>query len=65
MSEHLNEGSIVFSNTDENKPPILELRKDGDILVHGRLVENDKQVVDGLREFLDIYNSVSEVVDDK
>lgn len=64
MNEQITEGSIIFSNSDENKPPILELRKNGDILVHGKTIDNDKQIVDGLREFLEIYNSVSEVVND-
>ncbi|MGF9852052.1 hypothetical protein ABHN09_10745 [Bacillus paramobilis] len=31
---------------------ILVLKSNGDIYVNGRLVENDKEVVDGLREFL-------------
>lgn len=48
------QGSIVFTNNDITKPPILELRKNGDIYVNGRIVENDKQVVNGLREFLGI-----------
>ncbi|MGX5627348.1 hypothetical protein [Bacillus cereus] len=31
---------------------ILVLKGNGDIYVKGKLVENDKEVVDGLREFL-------------
>lgn len=45
--------SIVFfrdNNGDGN--PILELKENGDIFVKGRLVENDKEVVDAMREFL-------------
>jgi len=42
----------VFSYHSEAKP-ILELKANGDIFVHGRLVENDKEVVIALREFLD------------
>jgi len=30
----------------------LELKSDGDIYVKGKLVENDKEVVEGLRSFL-------------
>ncbi len=32
--------------------PILELKQNGDILVKGKLIENDSEVVDALREFL-------------
>lgn len=31
---------------------IMRLEANGDIYVHGKLVENDKQVVDGIREWL-------------
>jgi hypothetical protein len=40
-----------FKFTIEGKD-ILVLQDDGDIYVNGNLIENDKQVVDGLREFL-------------
>ncbi|PEQ01547.1 hypothetical protein CN587_25325 [Bacillus wiedmannii] len=43
------ESSITFSAVRE---PILELRPNGDILVKGKLVENDIEVVDGMRELL-------------
>ena len=48
-------GSIIFhvtAITDET-PPVLELRANGDILVKGTVIDNNKRVVDGLREFLD------------
>ena len=32
--------------------PILELKENGDIFVKGKLIENDKEVVDALKEFL-------------
>ncbi|PER45278.1 hypothetical protein [Bacillus thuringiensis] len=31
---------------------IVTLKSNGDIYVKGKLVENDKEVVDGMREFL-------------
>lgn len=31
---------------------MISLKSNGDIFVKGKLVENDKEVVDGLREFL-------------
>jgi len=46
--------NVVFQLNNED--PILELRKNGDIFVKGKLVENDKEVVDGLREFLEGVN---------
>lgn len=39
-------------NSDGKPEAILELCANGDIKVKGRLVENDKEVVDGFRNFL-------------
>ncbi|MCS3600126.1 hypothetical protein [Bacillus sp. JUb91] len=60
--------SITFHNGDLNKlvrdtshdsiilkvgeKEMVSLKSNGDIFVKGKLVENDKEVVDGLREFL-------------
>ena len=41
---------VEFFDTDKNC--ILAIKTDGDILLHGKLIENDKQVVEGLRAFL-------------
>ncbi|MCX5900672.1 MAG: hypothetical protein NTX06_08060 [Proteobacteria bacterium] len=41
---------IIFYSNDAEE--ILRLCDNGDIHVHGRLAENDKDVVEGLREFL-------------
>jgi Fe-S-cluster containining protein len=50
------EPTIAFS-AQEGKP-ILELfMESGDIRVHGRLVTNDMEVVQGLRDFLNEYNT--------
>ena len=46
----LESNTITF--TTSNSEPILELKGDGDIFVKGKLIENDKEVVDALREFL-------------
>ena len=43
--------SITFQNNGESTP-IIELKADGDIYVNGNLIENDKEVVDAMREFL-------------
>lgn len=47
-------GSIIFHTQpfDSEHPPIVELRGSGDILVRGKLVENDKELVDALRCFI-------------
>lgn len=39
-------GSITFGNDT------LKLESNGDIYVHGRLAENDKEIVDTMRIFL-------------
>jgi translation initiation factor 2 beta subunit (eIF-2beta)/eIF-5 len=41
-----------FSKVDKSNKSILKLCPNGDIFVHGKLVENDKEVVEGLRDFL-------------
>ena len=43
---------IFYQNNDITTPPILELRANGDIFVKGKLIENDIEVVDAMREFL-------------
>lgn len=45
---------ITFSGSDGEE--ILRLEGNGDISVHGKLIENDKEVVDGLRLFLSSHN---------
>ncbi len=44
--------SIIFCGKDQKE--ILKLAPNGDIYVNGRLAENDKSVVDGLRRFLKV-----------
>ena len=41
--------TVLFSN---ERKEMLKLCPNGDIFVHGRLADNDKQVVDALRDFL-------------
>lgn len=41
---------ITFNTKDCNS--IIELKENGDIFVKGKLIENDKEVVDGMRELL-------------
>lgn len=43
-------GNIKFYGKEQVE--ILRLEPNGDIFIKGKLVENDKEVVDGLREFL-------------
>ena len=49
-SNNEKDNNIIFSN-EKNKDLIL-LKADGDIFVKGKLIENDKEVVEALREFL-------------
>ena len=46
------QNTIFFLQVDESNQEILKLCENGDIFVKGRLAENDKEVVDALREFL-------------
>lgn len=50
-SEDLPKNTIFFS-VDKNQNEILKLCPNGDIFVKGRLAENDKEVVDALKEWL-------------
>jgi len=42
-----------------NEPAVVEFLANGDIFVRGRLVENDKEVVEGFRDFLNSVQRVS------
>lgn len=46
------EQNIIFFLQDNGTKEILKLCENGDIFVKGKLIENDKEVVDALREFL-------------
>lgn len=46
------EANTIVFYVDSGKTEALKLSGNGDIYVHGRLVENDKEVVQGLRDFL-------------
>ena len=49
--QDLAENAIIFNVTGLDMP-VLELRQNGDIIVKGKLVENDVEVVEALREFI-------------
>jgi len=53
-SQSINEPAIVF-RLPSDKEPILLLKDNGDIFVRGKLVENDKEVVQGMRDFLSVH----------
>ena len=46
------QNTIFFLQVDKSNQEILKLCENGDIFVKGKLAENDKEVVDALREFL-------------
>jgi len=48
--------TLIFHSGNETEP-ILKLCQNGDIFIKGKLVENDLEVVEGMREFLEKANS--------
>ncbi len=52
----LESNTISFITADETEP-IIKLCQNGDIFVKGKLVENDLEVVEGMRDFLKKANS--------
>ena len=48
------QNKILFLQVDESSQEILKLCENGDIFVKGKLAENDKEIVDALREFLKV-----------
>jgi hypothetical protein len=44
--------TISFITKEFNAEPLIKLCENGDIFVKGKLIENDKEVVDAMREFL-------------
>ena len=48
--ENISPNTISINNS--NGVPFIELRMNGDIYIKGKLIENDIEVVDGMREML-------------
>jgi hypothetical protein len=48
------QNTIFFLQVDKSSQEILKLCENGDIFVKGKLAENDKEIVDALREFLKV-----------
>jgi hypothetical protein len=46
------QNTIFFLQVDKSSQEILKLCENGDIFVKGKLAENDKEIVDALREFI-------------
>lgn len=46
--------SVAADGSDVPDPAEIRLRSNGDIVINGRVAENDKQVVAGLRNFLKV-----------
>jgi hypothetical protein len=44
--------TISFITKEFNEEPFIKLCENGDIFVKGKLIENDIEVVDAMREFL-------------
>ena len=54
MKEPKSNRALFFNNV--NNDEIIKLCANGDIFVKGKLIENDKEVVDAMREFLTKLN---------
>lgn len=53
ISGKLNQGKeLVFNDSGNKIIEIIKFCENGDIFINGRLAENDKEVVDAMREFL-------------
>ncbi len=44
--------SIVFMTGETGTAPAVMFRDNGDVLIKGKLVENDKELVEAMRQFL-------------
>ena len=53
----IKENTITFCVGDEKE--IIKLYGNGDIFVKGKLIENDKEAVDGMRQWLSECNNTS------
>ena len=52
LKSNLAPNTISFTNEKYNVEPFIKLCENGDIFVKGKLIENDKELVDAMREFL-------------
>ena len=52
MRFDLDDNNNIVFNISDTFTPIIELKSNGDIYVKGKLVDNDKEVVDAIREFI-------------
>lgn len=52
-----NPGDITFSVGNKE---ILTLKHNGDIFVKGKLIENDREVIEGLKEFIGLSRAERE-----
>lgn len=50
IGKEIKSNTIQFFTNENNE--IIKLCDNGDIFVKGKLIENDKEVVDAMREFL-------------
>jgi hypothetical protein len=52
MDQTAVECNTINFYSEVQETPILKLCANGDIFVKGKLIENDKELVDALREFI-------------
>jgi hypothetical protein len=51
------EPNTITFHTGDGTEPIIKLCQNGDIFIKGKLVENDLEVVEGMRKFLENVKS--------
>ena len=51
------EPNTITFHTGDRTEPMIKLCQNGDIFIKGKLVVNDLEVVEGMREFLEKANS--------
>lgn len=54
------DNTITFNISSHTPTEIIRFCENGDIYIKGKLVTNDIEVVEGLREFLNLYKHESE-----
>jgi len=52
------EASIFQINIPSTVEPFIKIEQNGDIYIKGNLIENDKEIVEGFREFFKTYGFI-------
>lgn len=58
----IEQNTVFFYQVDKEQKEILKLCANGDIFVKGRLAENDKEIVNALRDFLKFQGFLKQTI---